>query len=74
MKRNPHPLMVEARRLRKESGLTQMHIAKICGVPFNSINRWEVGKHLPSIASASDYLQSLGYRLKIELIKDGAPK
>lgn len=69
MKYRPHPLMVEARRLREEAGLSQTDVAELCGYSLMSIHRLEVGMHAPSVPRFSDHLRSLGYRLKIEPIE-----
>ena len=37
------------KKLRKKLILTQTEFAELLGVSFQSINRWETGKHEPTI-------------------------
>lgn len=53
-------------QLRVKLNVTQMELAKLLGVSFSSINRWERGKFSPTII-AREKLKALFKENKIEL-------
>lgn len=53
-------------KLRVKLNVTQMELAKLLGVSFSSINRWERGKFSPTIL-AKQKLKELFKEYNIEL-------
>ena len=51
--------------LRKEKGLTQKDLGKLCGLPQSSIARIENGTYSPSISTVTKVLSALGKRLYV---------
>ena len=58
-------LMEEMIKARKEKGLTQKELGKLCGLPQSSIARLENGTFSPSINTVTKVLSVLGKRLYI---------
>lgn len=57
--------MQELIKARKEKGLTQKELGKLCGLPQSSIARIERGTYSPSLETISKVLAALGKRLYI---------
>lgn len=61
------------RETRQEVGLTQEQLAAKLGVSYQSVNRWENGRAIPSplaIKSIDALLHQLGARAQVLLTKD----
>ena len=58
-------LMEEVIKARKEKGLTQKELGKLCGLPQSSIARLENGTFSPSISTVTRVLSVLGKRLYV---------
>lgn len=58
-------LMEEVIKARKEKGLTQKELGKLCGLPQSSIARLENGTFSPSISTVTRVLSALGKRLYV---------
>ncbi|MBO8435510.1 MAG: helix-turn-helix domain-containing protein [Spirochaetes bacterium] len=58
-------LMEEMIKARKEKGLTQKELGKLCGLPQSSIARIENGTFSPSISTVTRVLSALGKRLYV---------
>ena len=58
-------LMEEMIIARKEKGLTQKDLGKLCGLPQSSIARIENGTYSPSISTVTRVLSALGKRLYV---------
>lgn len=52
-------------RVREEKGLTQMELAKLCGVNQANISRIENGERLPNIYTIQRIANSLGMQLAL---------
>ena len=52
-------------KTRKEKGLTQEELGKLCGLPQSSIARLENGTYSPSLETISKVLRALEKRLYI---------
>ena len=59
-------------KARAETGVTQAELAAKIGTTQSAIARLESGSgtHSPTIATLHKYAHALGYKLKIELVKD----
>lgn len=49
----------EARRRRKDAGLSLMEVAEAIGVNLTTVHRWENGSHRPRRSAALRYLAAL---------------
>lgn len=61
----PHPIVAEARRLRRARRVTAKDIADRAGVSVNTISNWETGTNTASVAGLDAYLRAFGMRLAI---------
>ncbi|MBQ9348659.1 MAG: helix-turn-helix transcriptional regulator [Oscillibacter sp.] len=48
------------RRLRIEKGLTQQQLANRLNVDRTSVTNWEIGRHMPDVATISRLAEALG--------------
>lgn len=62
----------EILKARTAAGLTQADVAARIGTTQSAVARLEspVGKHSPSIATLQRYASALGFRLKVQLVKE----
>lgn len=58
-------LIQELIKARKEKGLTQKELGKLCGLPLSSIARLENGIYSPSLETISKVLRALEKRVYI---------
>ena len=56
-------------KIREEKGLTQAHMAELCGVSQPTIARMERSTHSPQLDSLFKILVPLGYTLQIVALK-----
>jgi transcriptional regulator with XRE-family HTH domain len=59
---------------RADAGLTQAEVANRIGTTQSAIARLETGggKHSPSIATLQRYATALGYKVRVQLVKEPA--
>ena len=62
--------MNNLKRLIKESGITQVFIAKKVGVTKQTISNWVIGKYIPNIIEANKLKKILGLNNIDELLDD----
>lgn len=55
------------RKARELTGLTQLDLARLMGTDRNSVNRWEMGMHDPSVAVLQRLAQVTGLVLTLEI-------
>jgi transcriptional regulator with XRE-family HTH domain len=63
------PAAVECRRLREESGLTQVEVAELVGCSSAAVSQWEAGLRRPRGALLERYLRVL--RILRDVREDG---
>lgn len=61
-----YELISEARRLRKEMGITQPEIAKLSGMTQQAISRIEQQGHSPTLGNFLKYIAAAGIEIKLE--------
>lgn len=61
----PHPLIVEARAIRKDQGVSAREIAAMTGISKDTIGRWECGENGATLTGMDTYLRAIGKRLAI---------
>jgi transcriptional regulator with XRE-family HTH domain len=61
--------------LKARPGLTQAEVASRIGTTQSAVARLETGggKHSPSIATLQRYAPALGYKVRVQLVKEPAP-
>ena len=61
-------------KARADAGLTQAEVANKIGTTQSAIARLETGggKHSPSIATLQRYATALGYKVRVQLVKEPA--
>jgi transcriptional regulator with XRE-family HTH domain len=61
-------------KARADAGLTQAEVANRIGTTQSAIARLETGggKHSPSIATLQRYATALGYKVRVQLVKEPA--
>lgn len=62
-------------KARADAGLTQAEVASRIGTTQSAIARLETGggKHSPSLATLQRYATALGYKVRVQLVKEPAP-
>jgi transcriptional regulator with XRE-family HTH domain len=62
-------------KARADAGLTQAEVASRIGTTQSAIARLETGggKHSPSMATLQRYATALGYKVRVQLVKEPAP-
>ncbi len=62
-------------KARADSGVTQAEVASRIGTTQSAIARLETGggEHSPSMATLQRYTTALGYKVRIQLVKEPAP-
>ena len=61
----PIELIREVKRVIYESGLNHNDIAKLSGIPVQTINNLLYRKHAPRIDTVTDILAAVGYELTL---------
>jgi DNA-binding transcriptional regulator YiaG len=56
----------ELRELRRSKGIQQRYLAKSIGSHTVQLAKWERGEQLPRLASFFDWVQALGYKIRLE--------
>lgn len=67
---DPHPIVQELRRIRRDSKLSQGALANTIGINQNSIAYRETGRVSPLLSHLSAWAEALGYELALRP-KDG---
>jgi len=59
-------------KARADAGLTQAEVASRIGTTQSAIARMETGsgKHSPSVATLQRYATALGYKVRVQLVKE----
>ena len=62
-------------KARADAGLTQAEVASRIGTTQSAIARLETGggKHSPSLATLQRYATALGYKVRVQLVKEPVP-
>ena len=67
-------LLEKMLKARKRAGLTQADLAEAMGTSTSVIGRLETGGgskgHSPSISTLQNYAKAMGYRLKIDFVRE----
>ena len=59
--KKPATIGEKLRNRRLEKFLTQKEVAKLLGIDFQTINSWELNRHLPPVTSYPKIIEFLGY-------------
>ncbi|MCB0446340.1 MAG: helix-turn-helix transcriptional regulator [Gelidibacter sp.] len=51
----------------KNSGLTQVEISEITGIPQGQLSRWVTGKRIPKLSSISEIANKIGYTINVSV-------
>jgi len=66
VKKQPHPVVTELRRIRRERGISQLKIASMLGIDRQRIYKLELGwTHHPSITLIARYAEILGVEITV---------
>ena len=70
-KNRAHPLFLELRRIRQQSGMTRKHLADVLGYHHVMIARWELGEAVPSWGALAAWAESLKCDLRAHVRRQG---
>ena len=65
-------LIQELKSIREELHISQCALSRFLGVSVNLIQKWETGKHCPSLANVELWARALGYELDLHKIEEKA--
>jgi transcriptional regulator with XRE-family HTH domain len=59
----PHPVIAQLADERRRRGLSQAAAAALAGISVSTLNAWETGATMPTLAALQCYLDALGLRV-----------
>lgn len=65
-KKSRHKIIRQLRELRRERGIQQRYLAETIGSHTVQLAKWERGEQLPRLLSFFDWVNALGYQIRLE--------